>query len=317
MTTRTTLASGSAFAGFGRLKFGPQVRFAPDTGSGSAPVEEKPNAEGKSATPEESPAAGTASEKGDPSTETKPAEEKPKPTDAEARLLREVMEKKGKIAELETALNDANARLKAFDGIDPEQIKTLLKEKADADKTEAEKRGEFDRVKEMMAAEHANEVETFKTQIDSLKTDYEGRIQALEAKLSQAETVINDLTIGSAFDNSSFIAEELVLTPSKARVIYGAHYDVVDGKVVPFDKPRGAEGRTQMVDASGNPLGFEEALKRLVGADPEREKLVKSTMKNGAGSSTDPNAKAAPAAKEVHGMSRIAAALTARRSGKK
>ncbi|MCY1309996.1 hypothetical protein D9M70_601460 [compost metagenome] len=74
------------------------------------------------------------------------------------------------------------------------------------------------------------------------------------------------------------------MTPSKARVIYGQHFDLVDGKVVGYDKPRGAANRTALVDSLGEPVQFEEALRKIVEADPDKDHLLKAKVKPGAGS---------------------------------
>lgn len=308
MNFKNSLLAGSAIVSpmqriVGGRPFGPQIVFEPEKGSGAGGTDEKTEQK-----PEETPVGD-----GDKSEQKPEEKEKQKPTDSEAKLLREVMEKKQKIDELQGSIETLSGRLKEFEGIDPKEVRELLKARADSEKSEAEKRGEFDRVKKMMADEHANEIATYKAQIDALKSDYEIRVKALEEKLVTAETVINDLTIGTAFDNSAFISEELVLTPSKARVIYGSHFDIKDGKVVSFDKPRGAENRTMLVDGSGSPLNFEEALKRFVQSDPERDKLLKSAMKTGAGSITDAHAGGKATSEEkITGIGRIQAALNAK-----
>lgn len=106
----------------------------------------------------------------------------------------------------------------------------------------------------------------------------------------EAVRSISELTVGSAFAQSQFIRDELALTPSKTRVVYGNHFEFVDGKVVAFDKPAGAANRTPLVDAQGEPLAFEAALKKIVDADPDRDQLLRSKMKQGAASTTDPKA---------------------------
>lgn len=227
---------------------------------------------------------------------------KNKPTDKEAALLREVMEKKAKTKELED-------KLKAFEGIDPEMFKTLkaAADKAEADrvaaeKTAAEKSGDFDRLKKMMADEHQKQLDKVTAENAATKSTLDGALK-----------VINDLTVGSAFSNSSFITNELVLTSGIAKTVFSDHFDVEDGRVVAFDKPRGATNRTKMVDGSGNSIGFEDAMKKLVEANPDRDKMLRSKLKDGTGSKTDNtngNNKTNTDGK-LKGVDRIAAALAA------
>lgn len=195
------------------------------------------------------------------------------PTDEEARLLREVMSTKDKLKKAEEAAAQATERLKQFDGIDAEEVKKLLGERKDAETKQLEAKGEWDRLKQRMADEHASESQKLKD-----------RIAELEGSLGKERKTINELSIGNQFNSSKFINEELTLTPAKARVVYGDHFDVVDGKVVGYDAPRGAANRTAYVNASGEPLPFEDVLKKVVEADPDRDALIRSKMRSGAGS---------------------------------
>jgi hypothetical protein len=213
-----------------------------------------------------------------------------------AALLKEVMEKKEK-------LKEANEKLKAYDGVDPAEYAALKAEKANAEKARAEAAGDFERVKAMMADEHKKETEK-----------KQAAITEKESLISQQQKMINDLTIGQSFSNSKFVTEELVLTPAKARTIYGSHFEFEGEKIVAYDKPKGSTERTKLVDSSGVPLGFEESVRKLVEADPEKEKLLKSTLKTGAGSETiDTKTESKPGDK-VSGVSIIAAALASRKA---
>ena len=149
-----------------------------------------------------------------------------------------------------------------------------------------------------MAEEHSKEVTTLQQQI-----------QQLSEQLNNTQGTIKDLSIGTQFSQSKFISEELTLTPAKARVIYGDYFDVEDGKVVGYDKPRGAASRTAIVDQYGNTVGFEDALKKIVEADPEKDHLLKSKLKPGAGSDSKKPAGGAKPEVSADGISRIAAGL--------
>lgn len=246
-----------------------------------APVDTKPDTSSKDETDTKD------SEKSDP-VETKPAKE-------DESLLREVMAKKQQILELQ-------ARLANFDGIDPEEARKLAKDAAEAEKLEAERRGEFDRVKAMMAEEHGKELAKIKEEAEALRTE-----------LASKNTVIDGLTLGSSFSNSEFIKNELSLSSTKTRALYGNHFEVKDGVTVAYDKPVGAKDRTMLVDGSGNPLNFEDALKRIVDADPDKKSIMKARTNPGAsGGTTSSDAKPKEPSKDgLHGAARIAAGLNA------
>ena len=216
-----------------------------------------------------------------------------------ADLLKEVMKKKEKITNLSTEVNSLKDQLKAFDGINLDEVKQMIKDREDQENKALEAKGEFDRVKQNMNEAH-------KIEIGNLND----KITELTNKLNLSEGAINDLTIGSAFDSSDFISKEMTLTPSKARIIYGQNFDIVDGKVVGYDKPKGSTDRTQLVDSSGSNLKFEDAIKKLVNDDPDVDSLLLSKMKTGSGSKTDTASLKQPITKvEKRGIDRIASAL--------
>lgn len=263
--------------------FGKHLRFEAPNDAGS---EEPPKIEEK---------------KPDPAPEPKKPDPESKPSDAEAKLLKEVMEKKNKLKEKEDALEAANERLKAFEGIDPAVARKLLAEQAAAEAAQLEAKGEFERVKQMMIEAHKAEKEALSA-----------AVAEREEKLTKAERTIADLTVGAAFSQSNFISEDLVLTPAKARQIYGSHCEVENGRVVVYDKPIGESNRTKLVNGSGDALSFEEGLKKLVEMDPDRESLLRSKLAPGAGD-TGVDTKAKPQPNTGSGLSRIAQALNARK----
>lgn len=229
------------------------------------------------------------------------AADKKGPTDEEARLLKENMKRKEDLRKLADEKTALETRLKQFDGIDPEAVRKLLDSQKAAEQVALEQKGDWERLKTNMAKEHAEQMAALRAQLDEKQVN-----------LGKASTTINDLSIGSKFSQSTFIVDELTLTPGKARVIYGDHFDIAEsGEVVGYDKPRGAATRTALVDQYGNPVGFDVALRKIVEADPEKDHLLKSKVKPGAGSDSKKSSGSAAAkpAAEVTGVSKIAQGL--------
>jgi hypothetical protein len=209
------------------------------------------------------------------------------------------MKKKEQLDKANAELAKARETLKNFDGIDPDAVKKLLADQRTAEEKALEAKGDWDRLKTRMAEEHGKEVKTLQQQIEQLSQ-----------QLNSTQGTIKDLSIGTQFSQSKFIAEELTLTPSKARVVYGEYFDVENGQVVGYDKPRGAANRTAMVDQYGNAVGFEDALRKIVEADPDKDHLLKSKMKPGAGSdSRKPAGGNVKTESNVDGISKIASGL--------
>jgi hypothetical protein len=217
------------------------------------------------------------------------------PSDAEAKLIKENMAKK---EQLRKAQEEIAALRKSVEGLDLDEVRKLVADRKTAEEKALEAKGDYERLKQRMAEEHSKEITTLKAQLE-----------ALQGEKSKLASTINDLTVGTQFGQSKFIGEELTLTPAKARVIYGDYFDVEDGKIVGYDKPRGAAGRTALVDQYGSAVPFDAALRKIVEADPEKDHLMKSKVKAGAGSDSK-KASGEPAKEQTtDSMSKIAAGL--------
>lgn len=302
-----TVASYGAFAARPMFPGAPQIMFAPETGAGSGASADGANegagsdegaedgnagagADDAAAVAAAAAAAAAAAEK-----DAKDSKDG-KTDDEKAGLLREVMEKKSTIKELKD-------QLKAFEGIDPAAVRALIEEKRQAELAAEEAKGNFDRVKQMIVEAHESE-----------KKSLSDTIADLQAQIAARDSELDKLTIGQSFALSSFIGDELTLTPSKAKLVYGSYFERVDGKTVGYDKPAGASDRTMLVGANGEPLSFEDAMRKIVDADPEKDKLLKTKVAPGAGSSSkkvDPTAGKQEPAKKVFGVSRIELGLSA------
>ena len=232
---------------------------------------------------------------------------KNKPTDEEARLLKDVMRNKLAAKDAQTALEAANARLKDFDGIDPAKVRALLAAEATKEITDAEKRGEYDRIIKQVREDHASTVAT---------KDAENL--AFKEQLAAAQRQVDDLVVGSKFAASRFVSEETVLSGDKARRLYGDHFETENGVSVAYDKPRGSSDRTPLIDAStGEKLSFDAALEKIIRADPDFERIGKSKLKPGAGSTGSNTDKANTDTKKpvLSGRDLIAANLSKLRQG--
>lgn len=215
-----------------------------------------------------------ATEEAQKKEEAQPTEKTSSLTDTEAKLLKENMKKKAQIEDLRNQVEELKKVASAYQGLGSlEDIKTILETKKQEETKALEAKGEWEKLKKQMGEDHAKAMAEEHAKVEDLAKKYQASLDK-----------IIELTIGSEFANSRFINEELTLTPAKARVIYGDYFDLQDGKIIGFDKPRGAQGRTAYVDQFGNTLAFNEALKKIVLADPDVESLLKSKARSGAGS---------------------------------
>jgi len=190
------------------------------------------------------------------------------------------------VAELErlrAELASRDASLAQFEGLDPAAAKAAIAArdaseaaKRDAEKAKAEAEGNWERVRELMVAERDAKEAALQAQIEELKT---GK--------SAADARLDNMAIDRAFNESKFLREKVALPVGKVRTLFHEHAEVVDGETVVYDKPKGAAKRTMLVDGSGKPLGFEAAIEKVIMADPDKDDLLKSNAKPGAGSRTD------------------------------
>lgn len=193
-----------------------------------------------------------------------------KPSDSEAKLLKEVMATKAKLKEIEAA---KKAIEEQYSGIDIEKARAALTALEEQETKELERKGEYDRLLNRQKEIHSTEIEKLKKQIEELTQE--------KTKFS---SVIEDLTVNNSFANSRFILDKLALTPAKAKVLYGSHFEFEDGGVVAYDKPRGSTNRTKIINGSGEAMSFDEAMEYIINNDPDKDILMKAGIKSGSSS---------------------------------
>ena len=192
------------------------------------------------------------------------------PSAEEAKLLKEVMNKKTALAAANTELARVTALLDTFTGIDVVKVRVLLAEAEAAEEKKAIAAGDFERLTKQMGERHTADKAGVQTLLD-----------AATLQASGLQKQIENLTIGSAFTGSKFVAEDLLLPSNKARALYGSHFEFKDGEAVGYDKPAGAPERTLLVDASGAALKFDVAMRKIVEADPDGQQMLRSKVKPG------------------------------------
>ena len=307
----------SAAGGMARVAsfaYGPRIMFEAEGGSGGGGNDDAAKAAAAAAAAEAAKtAAATAATEAAKVAADKAAADAEKArlsglSDKEAELLKDVMSKKKKLEAADAANADLTAKLKAFDGLDVTMIRKMLDDQKTAEKAAAEKAGDFERVKKMMAEESDKAIALAKKEA----ADSKALLQASNSK-------IGDLTIGAAFNSSEFVSKELILPASKARSVFGDHFEIEGDHVVGYDKPKGGAERTKLVDAAGSPLAFDEAIKRIVAADADSDRLLKSKLATGAQSRTDNTTRIikTEGPDGLKGASRILAILEAKKAAKK
>jgi hypothetical protein len=224
---------------------------------------------------------------------------KSKPSENEAKLLKEVMARKAAEKDLKDKLKNLEAQ---YQGIDVEQVKDMLSKAEATKQQELEQKGEFDRVKQMMVEKHNLEIKNFQS-----------KLVEFEDEKTKLLSTIDQLSLGSSFSNSAYIKDKLILSPTKTRQLYGQHFEMTEGKLVGYDKPAGFTDRTPLVDSNGEFLTFDKALEAIIDTDVDKENILKSTVSSGSGSNTQIFKVKTKASTERSSLDKIAAGLVALR----
>lgn len=232
-------------------------------------------------------------------------------SDSEAKLVKEAMKRKKETAAATAAAAAEKKRaddLEAlYANIDPEKARELLAAATTAEEDKLKAAGEFDKLKERMVEQNTAQTTKLQEEIAALKADNKN----LSGK-------VDDLTIGTDFASSEFLANETVLTPRIARREYGKHFDVAeDGTRMGYDKPRGADDRKPLTDAAGTALSFDAAMAEIIAKDPDSAKLMRSTLKTGADSKPNTPGQLRKEEPVKSNLDSISAGLSKLTSGKK
>lgn len=259
---------------------------------GSSGSSDDSSADGNDGSSDDSVSDDDSSSRGSREDKQPPKKDK-KTSDGEAKLLKEVMK-------LKEQLRETKEKTKDYEGLDLEEVKRLIEEKKNREVRELEDKKAWDELKKRLTDEHKRAIE-----------EREQRLKERDDELTKYRSTINEMTVGQAFMQSNFIEKEMVYTPSKMRKLFGEHFEMEDGQVIPYDKPRGEANREKLVDSKGKTLSFDDAIKKLVDDDSEKDSFYKSTLKQGANSRTDQTTrKVTDSSSELRGMDRIAAALS-------
>lgn len=210
-----------------------------------------------------------------------------KSTDLEkekAILLKDVMKWKEKAKNTEQEKEALNNQLSQFnkvlgDELSLEDIQKIISERKDAERQQLEKKGEYDRILQQIQDESKKKFDAVSNQV----SEKDGLIKSLQQQLEE-------MSIGRSFSDSAFIRENSTLPPSIARKEFADYFDNVDGKIVAYDKPRGAKERTPLVDSEGKNKSFEDAIAHLYTSHPDSKDLLKSKRKPGSSSKSLENA---------------------------
>lgn len=196
----------------------------------------------------------------------------------------------------------AEASLKAFEGIeDAEAAKTALetvKNIKDGDLVSAGKAAEI-RAEAKKAAE------------DAVAAAAKAHAEALAAVTTERDGLQGQLykeMVGGAFARSKFVQEKVAVPPTMLEKTFGAHFKIEDGKIVPYDLAGNKIGSSKTF---GEDADFDEAIEKLIAADPYKDRILKGTMGAGGGAGNGGGGSGGPDLSKLSPVERLTAARAA------
>lgn len=171
----------------------------------------------------------------------------------------------------------AEAKLKLFDGIDPEAARKALATVKNLDD------------KKLV---DAGQVEQIKAEINKV---WEGKFGESEKGRAELQQQLHAAVVGGAFARSKFLAEKTVLPPDIAEAYFGRNVKLEGGQL----RITGADGNpVYSRTKAGEPAEFDEAMEILVTSHPRRDSILRGT--NGSGSGAPPGGGGGGGAKSIN-----------------
>jgi hypothetical protein len=182
----------------------------------------------------------------------------------------------GENTDYKKRFNDAEAKVKAFEGIDdPEAARKALETIKNLDDGKLVTAGKAEEIK--VAAQKAAE-----DRIAATLKQSNDRIAALEQERNTFKTQLEDEMIGGGFARSKFIQEKIAIPPDMVKAAFGRAFKVEDGKAIAYDQSgKPIYSRQKM----GEVADFDEALEILIDQYPYKDQIMKGSGSSGSGAS--------------------------------
>ena len=163
------------------------------------------------------------------------------------------------------AKEEAQAKLKLYEGIDPEKARVALETVAKLDANKLIETGEVDKLK-------AQITQQFQTQLSEKDTAY-----------SELKNKFDNMLIDSMFANSEFIRNNVAVPVDMFEAKFRNNFKIENNEVVPY----GYDGsRLMSKSRAGEYATTEEAMQILAESHPNKDVILKANPGNGSGSGT-------------------------------
>jgi hypothetical protein len=180
----------------------------------------------------------------------------------------------GENADYRKRYTEAEAKVKAFDGIDdPEAAKKALETMQNIDQGRLLTAGKVEELK-------ASITKTAEEKVADVLKQSKSQIDQLTQERDTFRDQLNEEKIGGGFSRSKFIQEKIAIPADMVRAAFGKAFKVEDGKTVAY----GADGKPiYSRSRMGEIADFDEALEILVDQYPYKEQILKGSGASGSG----------------------------------
>ena len=160
------------------------------------------------------------------------------------------------------AKEEAQAKLKAFEGIDAEKARAALETVAKLDANKLIDTGEVDKLKAQITQQFQNQL-----------TDKDNAFNELKSKF-------DNMIIDNAFSNSDFIRNNVAVPVDMFEAKFRNNFKVENGEVIPY----GYDGsRLMSKERGGEYATVEEAMQLLAESHPQKDVILKANVGTGSG----------------------------------
>lgn len=201
-------------------------------------------------------------------------------------------------------LEDISAKLKPFDGLDPEKAKTALEMAANLDAGKLVEAGKVEELKKAVGA-------SYEARISDMEKARVAAVAELNGKLTAQQQRIHNMLIKEVFDTSAFLRDNTVLPPDMAFNTFGALF-AVEEEGDTFKVSGKLSGQDIYSRANPGKLATpEECIEAIINAYPMKDRIMKAAP---GGSGTPQTGYNAPSDKNaMSSVERIAAGLKAKK----
>lgn len=185
----------------------------------------------------------------------------------------------GEAAERRVRLREAEERLAAFEGVDPEKAKTALAVVANLD----DKKLLDSKQVETMKAQWE---ESFKKNKESSDATYELKIKELSEQVSAEQAKIEKMVIKGAFLGSKFL-DQTIYGPVRedAYKIYGDRFVSEPGDNGDLRPVYRNQDGTPLISVArpGQVASFDEAIEHIITTSPQKDFILRGSQASGSG----------------------------------